>query len=159
MSNIKITTLGQIANAGNGTIYKDMHLDLTFGEPSGPSYYTTHATNDAVGDYDLGAIRNSLYNIFNTSAGEKILDPQFGASLQQFLFMPITNETGTLIGNTLRRNVQTYEPRVVVQNIDVYTDPDNNQYVIDFSIIIPALKNSSVRLTGTLSNSKKFIFN
>ena len=154
MANIKITTLGQVSDKGNGTTFKDMHFDLKFGEPKDSSYFTSYATDDAVADYDINAIKNSLFNIFNTAAGEKILDPLFGASLQQFLFLPITSDTGTLIGDTLQRNIQSYEPRVTIRSLNIYTDVDNNQYVIDLELIIPRLKNSTMKLAGILSNSR-----
>ena len=158
MANINITSLGQINDAGKGTIFKDMHLDLQFGEPAGPTYFTTDATKDSIADYDLQAIRNSLLNIFNTSPGEKILNPIFGSGLLQYLFLPINNDNGTLVGDTVLQNIQSFEPRVRVNNVNVYTDIDNNQYVIDLTITIPALKNSTAQLAGTLSNSG-FTFN
>jgi len=158
MANINITSLGKINDAGNGTVYKDFHLDLQFGEPASPTYFTSIATNDAIADYDLRAIKNSLTNIFNTGPGEKILNPAFGSGLQGFLFLPVSNDNGGLIGNAVLQAIRTYEPRVSVQSVNVYTDADNNQYIIDMIFFIPGLKNSTAQLAGTLSNSG-FTFN
>ena len=158
MANIKITSLGQVLDTGNGTVFKDMHLDLLFGTPAGSTYFTTRATDDAVADFDTKAIVNSLYNIFNTSQGGKILNPLFGSDLQQYLFLPVNEENGTLIGNTIMKCIQSFEPRVRLDNVVVYKDADNNQYQIDMTITIPALKNSTAQLAGTLSNSG-FTFN
>jgi phage baseplate assembly protein W len=79
-------------------------------------------------DNDIEAIKNSIRNIFNTRKGQKILSPNFGASLDQFLFERVDNFTGTIIGQTILDNLQRFEPRVEVEKINVYPFPDQNQY-------------------------------
>ena len=51
--------------------------------------------------YDLGAIKNSIKNIFVTFPGQKLLNPTFGLNLMQFLFLPISEVTANLIGQRI----------------------------------------------------------
>jgi phage baseplate assembly protein W len=113
-------------------IYTDLHLDFKIENNIGNGLNTV-AGNDIVADYDSNAIKNSLYNIFTTKKGQKILNPNFGASLDQFLFESITPINAKILGNTILENVNLYEPRIDVQNIQVMPMPDENQYYVIFA--------------------------
>ena len=106
-----------------------MHLDLQLEKKIG---YGDNPKNsgDIKVDTDYEAIKNSIRNIFNTRRGQKILSPEFGASLDQFLFERVDEFTGSIIGKTILDNLQTYEPRIEVLKVNVYPFPDQNQYNI-----------------------------
>ena len=61
---------------------------------------------------DRDAINVALENLFSTSVGSRWWFPDFGASLRQFLFMPLTEHTATLIIMHLNNVVSTYEKRI-----------------------------------------------
>ena len=159
MASIKISSLGQKTDVGtNNRTFSDFHLDLKFGVPSSVLYFGGKRDNDAIADFDIQAIVNSLFNLFNTSKGQKILNPEFGINLQQYLFLPVNSDTGELIGQAVMDGIRQYEPRVTVDNVTVYKDEDNNQYQLDISVSVPALNNYTVTLVGNLSISGiKFI--
>jgi len=77
--------------------------------------------------------------LFNTIPGQRFLFPDYGLSLNQYLFLPITKNIGQAIGEKMLSTISTYEPRVSVQNINVVADPDNYQYLITLSLLIPSL--------------------
>ena len=107
--------------------YTDLHLDLQLAKNVG---YGDNPKNsgDIKVDNDQEAIKNSIRNIFNTRKGQKILTPEFGAALDQFLFERVDDFTANIIGKTILDNLQSYEPRVEVLKINVYPFPDQNQY-------------------------------
>jgi phage baseplate assembly protein W len=110
-------------------IYSDLHLDLMLQQNVGLG--TKPSTGgDLVLDHDEQAIKNSISNIFITKKGEKLLDPTFGSSLDQYLFEPITETYAKAIGNDIFNVISDFEPRIEVLNITVATDPDNQQYQI-----------------------------
>lgn len=153
MANITLTSLGQRKNVETGRVFKDLHLDLQFGVPAGIAYFDGNTSDDAVADFDEQAIRNSLITLFNTAKGQKILNPEYGSNLQRFLFLPVSNDNGELLGDTVLDSIRRYEPRVIPDKIVVYKDEDNNRYEVDIILTIPALKNAAIKLTGSLNNS------
>ena len=115
----------------NQAVYTDLHLDLAFEKNVGNGLNPVEG-NDIVGDYDTNAIRNSLYNIFTTRKGQKLLSPNFGGSLDQYLFENISNVKAQILGNSIVESVEQYEPRVEVVNVQVKPMPDDNQYYVVF---------------------------
>lgn len=115
----------------NQYVYSDLHLDLMLEKNIGNGLNSVEG-NDVVGDYDTNAIRNSLYNIFTTRKGEKILNPSFGGSLDQYLFEGISEVKAKILGESILRSVADFEPRVEVVNVSVMPMPEDNQYYVVF---------------------------
>lgn len=109
--------------------YTDLHLDIIQSTNIGLGLSTTTG-KDIIVDNDIEAIRNSLKNIFSTRKGQKILTPEFGSSLDQFLFQPITNVNANSLGNLILETIQRFEPRITINKILVNPLPDFNTYKI-----------------------------
>lgn len=152
MSNIQITDLPLNIAVGENKVFKDLRLDLQFGQPGGAGYFSGIKNNDLIADFDVRAITNSLQNLFNTNRGEKILNPEYGSDVGKYIFEPVSEITGDLIGEAIHASVKAYEPRVIIENLIIYIDPDNNEYIVDIDIIIPALRNTGASLTGKINN-------
>ena len=103
---------------------------------------------------DEGAIKNSLVNLFNTTPGQKVLQPEFGLELKRFLFEPLTDLTAKLIAETIYKGIARWETRVQIGNVDVQKDYDNRQFEISLTLMIPKLSNSTVSFTGILSQEQ-----
>ena len=101
----------------NQFVYTDLHLDLIINENTGNGLNPVNS-NDIAADYDSNAI---------------ILNPNFGGSLDQFLFEGITDVKAKLLGNSILNSVSQYEPRIEVQNVQVMPMPDQNQYYVIFA--------------------------
>ncbi|CAB5226356.1 baseplate wedge subunit [uncultured Caudovirales phage] len=162
MATIKLPSLvEQPSKTRNGYLYRDLHLDFT--PVYGKSPYGAYTQNnellkeqeivDIVADYDLGAIRNSLYNIFTTIPGQKILNPYFGLNLMQYVFEVCDEDIANLIGNQIVSGITTYEPRVTLNKVKVTAEPENQQYTINIFFSVPTLGNTSFNLVGILSTS------
>jgi phage baseplate assembly protein W len=117
-------------------VYKDLHLDIEFKKNVGNGLNVAEG-NDILGDYDFKALQNSIYNIFNSRNGFKILDPDFGCSLDMFIFEKITDTNGYLIGKYILENIEKYEPRITIINVQVLPVPDRNEYhvTIHYSVL------------------------
>jgi phage baseplate assembly protein W len=162
VASIKLNSLIQKPTKSNtGYTYNDLHLDFT------PVFYTppygAYTQNnellhpqeiiDVVADYDLGAIANSIRNIFSTIPGQKILNPLFGLNLVQYVFEACTEEMAGVIGNEIVSGITTFEPRISLTNVNVIAQPDQQQYNITISFSVPAIGTTSFSLNGTLSTS------
>lgn len=132
--------------------YADLHLDLELQQLVTNEAAKNAQQQDIVADYDLGAIRNSIVNLFLTSPGDKILNPEFGMDLRDYLFMPTSESVAGLINDTISRNINVFEPRVVLQRLNVVPDYDNQQYTINMTVVVPFLQNSTLNLSGTINS-------
>jgi len=139
---IKIKDLEQVANTYSelNYLYKDIFLDLDTTKIISPGFTLPIPGTDIKADFDVGAIINSLTNLFNTLPGQRFLFPKYGLDLYQFLFEPITPFNGEILGNTVFQAIKTYEPRVIPRQVNVELFPDENQYNLTLAIEIPALK-------------------
>jgi phage baseplate assembly protein W len=162
VASIKLNSLIQKPTKSNtGFTYSDLHLDFT------PVYYTpaygAYTQNnellhlqeivDVVADYDLGAIANSIRNLFVTIPGQKVLNPLFGLNLVQYVFEACTEEMAGVIGNEIVSGITTFEPRISLTNVTVIAQPELQQYNITISFTVPAIGTTSFSLDGTLSTS------
>jgi phage baseplate assembly protein W len=138
---VKIKNLESIAKqyTTQQYVYKDLSLDLTQIKIESAGFQQSLPGADIKADFDLGAINNSLTNLFNTLPGQRFLFPEYGLDLYQFLFSPITEDNGDLIGNKIYQGILKYEPRVVPKRVKVVVDPDNSQYLITIMIEIPII--------------------
>jgi len=143
---IRLKTLEKIAKSftEQSYVFKDLSLDLTTTVIDSPGFPLPVPGEDIRASFDLAAIRNSLQNLFNTKPGQRFLFPEYGIDLYRFLFQPITETNGDIIGNLIVTTINTYEPRVNVQNIQVIVKPDDNEYVINILLNIPSLNIDAV---------------
>ena len=154
---IVLSTLQKPLQTSQGYTYQDMRLDMSFNSSRNNQLTKTQEVKDVQVDYDYAAIRNSIYNLFTTVPGQKLLNPVFGINLIQFISEPVTTAIAQQIGNTIVQNITKFEPRVKVINVNVLGDPVNNQYNISLTISVPQIGKNQFKLAGTLNNSGYFV--
>ena len=94
------------------------------------------ATGDVSRKYDENAIRQSLKNLVMTNFYERPFHPEIGSHVTSMLFEPFTSLTKVTMERAIANTVNNFEPRVVLQEVDVSLNPDNNTVfiVITFTI-------------------------
>lgn len=142
----------------NDFTYADLHLDLNFTKLVTDEVAKTPQQLDLQVDYDLGAIRNSIVNLFLTSPGDKLLNPEFGMDLRDFIFYPTSDTVAALISDTIKRNITTYEPRIVLNSVQVVSDYDNQIYNISMDIGVPYLRVNQFILKSYLNSQGYVVF-
>ena len=145
----------QNVNSGNSnsTVYTDLTLDLSLNYTYSNQLNKVPQILDIKVDNNLGAIYNSISNLITTTPGQKPLNPLFGINFSDLLFLPVTDDRALLIGNAIVLGIQKFEPRVVINNINVTPDPDKNQYTIGFNISVPQFNVQQVNIVGVLNKS------
>ena len=155
MPAINISNIEQPIVSENKTTYVDVKLDLEQNDLQLPgNLYKPSTSDDIVVSTDEAAIRNAIVNIFNTIPGEKVLNPEFGLSLNKFLFDPLTELTAQIIGEEIYNGLARWETRVKIKNIDVQTDIENRQFEISLTLQIPKLSNQDISLAGVLTQEQ-----
>ena len=131
--------------------YRDVFLDLGEEGSSRKSHFAKDTKTDLKTSVDEGAIVNSIRNIFSTSPGERVLEPDFGLNLKQWLFQPLDDFTAREIGETILQGIERYEPRVSVNTINVNTAPEKHEYHIKLVLTVPSLNINSKAYEAILS--------
>ena len=70
------------------------------------------------------SVRDSIKVILTTRPGEQLMRPQFGAGLQNFLNESNTPTTRRRINDAISDSIQQWEPRVILDRLDVMEVPD-----------------------------------
>lgn len=150
MAAIVIDTFGPTVS---GSIYKDLKLDLKLNYTQNTELLKRREIKDIQVSEDIDAVKNSLFNLFTTMPGQKILNPIYGLNLTQYLFTGITVANARIIGESINQGIAQFEPRIKLLKLNIETDYDNNQYNISMIISVPSLNLNNVLLNGVLSES------
>lgn len=69
------------------------------------------------------SIRQVIWNILATRPGERLMRPDFGAGLYNYIHQPNNETTRNLIKDAVFRGVTRWEPRVELTSVQVLPDP------------------------------------
>ena len=75
-------------------------------------------------------IRESIQVILLTEQNERLMLPDFGGGLGTFLFEPNAVATRRLIQERIVSALTRWEPRIVIQSVDIEEDPTDPQAAI-----------------------------
>jgi phage baseplate assembly protein W len=70
-------------------------------------------------------IAEAVRLIVATTPGERPMRPEFGCHIHEFVFAPADAMTAAAINAEVTRAVNTWEPRVIVEQVDVLQAPDD----------------------------------
>lgn len=88
-------------------------------------------------------IKDSIFVILNTSKGSCVMNSEFGNSAYDLLFEPINTITQGLIADNIKKDIELWEPRVIVSDIKAYSM--DNVRVFDLTL--------TLKSTGQLINN------
>jgi len=83
-------------------------------------------------EYLAGAdtVRQSIAVILATEPGERIMRPQFGCGLRQYLMKPNTVATRALIQRDVQQSLESWEPRIRLLAVNVEPDLDDRSLIL-----------------------------
>jgi phage baseplate assembly protein W len=124
-------------------------LPLSYSETDGPYRLNKTLTQ---------TIRQNFKNLILTSPGERIMEPNFGVGLYNFLFEPLSGETMDRLVEKITEQKDVYMPSVNIEVIDFVTSDENSnlaynqvQVVIQYNIL-PYNAKDELRITSTMAN-------
>jgi len=136
MANQKIS-LSMVKGLSDGRVYVDMDVQ-------------SKAVEKEI--VNKNTIRQSVRNILTFHKGERVLYPEFGNGMYDYIFEGITRQTK----NELIKEIHSMlndEPRIDVDSVDVTSNVDSNELLVTVSYTIPLLSVSdsiSISVNGTL---------
>lgn len=116
----------------------------------------TSSDGDIFKKTDAASVKQSVKTLLLTNRFEKPYRPLFGADLQSLLFSLADDELGSEISESVKSAIERYEPRAVIQRIEVSSTPDYNTVIvtIEFRVINTQLIDTlSLRVTEQSSGT------
>jgi len=71
---------------------------------------------------DNESIREVIWNILMTRPGERLMRPEFGAGLKNYIHQPNNQSTRSLMKDAIRKSIERWEPRIELEGIEVLPD-------------------------------------
>ena len=133
-------------------VYRDLHLDIEKLYTNNDELHKINEITDIVTDVNSKAIKNSIYNILSTMPGQKILNPEFGLNLTQWLFTNLSETNASLIKFKITEQINKYEPRVTLTNVEVIPNYEEHQYDIAIHFNNNEVFNLNLTETGIIPN-------
>jgi phage baseplate assembly protein W len=75
-------------------------------------------------------IEQAIQIVLLTSRGERVMLPELGAGLRDFVFEPNSELTRARIGESVRKALVDWEPRIDVERVEVTPDDDAPHVVL-----------------------------
>lgn len=69
-------------------------------------------------------VHQAIKIILGTNPGERVMRPDFGAGLNDFIFEPINTTTMALLKTRVQEVLIDWEPRIEVEQVKLATDPN-----------------------------------
>jgi phage baseplate assembly protein W len=89
-------------------------------------------------------VRQAILIILQTNHGERVMRPDFGAGLREFIFEPVNTTTMNLLRTRVQDALVDWEARIDVKSVDVATSDELNKLIVSIAY--------SVRATNTAAN-------
>lgn len=150
-SNIKLSDLSK-----KEVLYSDVRLDFATEEHLEDGFNTKKTHNDIARITDEESVINSLKNILMTHFQSRLLNPEMDFDLRSYLFENLTEAKAYFIGYDISLYLPAYEPRIMIDAINVTAYFKEDAYVVDLIIFIPSIS-KTVKLSSVL-NSDGFTF-
>lgn len=104
---------------------------------------------------DINAIRNGLVNIFSWRRGERIILPEFGNTLNRFLYEPMTSEVLNDIQRECSDMITRWEPRVSIIDVNLEAFPDDHEVLVEIQYSIPSLTDAKLNFSTIITDSNR----
>jgi phage baseplate assembly protein W len=90
----------------------------------------------AVSRYEQ-SVQESIWIILSTSPGERLMRPDFGCGIHEFVFSPSNTRTMGLIRFHVEDALTRWEPRILLESVTVEPDPSDPAVlliIIDYTV-------------------------
>ena len=67
-------------------------------------------------------IKEAIWIILGTAKGERVVRPDFGCGIHDFVFAPINTATVNLVENAVQEALTLWEPRIELTKVEVSTE-------------------------------------
>ena len=83
-------------------------------------------------------VEQAFQIILLTARGERVMLPDFGAGLRDYVFEPNSAPVRARIAETVRKALVDWEPRITLENVEVTAGDENNLVLIHIDYVVRA---------------------
>lgn len=106
-------------------------------------------TQQLVRKTNIDAVKMAIRNLILTNKYERLRNPGFGVGIRSFLFENFSPETKNNIEETIKDQIEQYEPRAKVESVDIQEFIEQN--ALNISVVFYVIMSDSPgRLDVTL---------
>ncbi len=104
---------------------------------------TDHNGNIALSEGEM-SIKDSIRIIVGTAKGERVMQPDFGCEIHEYVFDTIDGTTATLVESCVEEALIKWEPRIDVKDVTAGRAPDEpNKMLIQITYIVRSTNSES----------------
>lgn len=95
-----------------------------------------HETGSVEMSADMQDIQESLQILLSTSLGERVMQPDYGCSLEDYMFDAFNNSLIGIIKHHVENAILFFEPRIIAERVDVTAAGSTDLIEGKFTIIV-----------------------
>jgi phage baseplate assembly protein W len=99
----------------------------------------------------LDAVKENIRSLLLTRKGERLFNPGIGIGLEELLFEQVTEDTSTIIDDTISQALTRWLPFVSIYSIDVFFDDGSTGVRNGIKVEIEFFINSSPEIRDSVS--------
>lgn len=104
--------------------------------------------------YNEEAVMGAILNILRTRKGTRPFRRDFGSNLLDYVFDPLDNATAMVMKMSITQDIAAYEPRVVIETVEVIPNYDLDAFYVSIVGTLPRLSNRRFDLNFNLPRNK-----
>jgi len=102
--------------------------------------FTAHPETGAVlKKIDVNSLKQSIRSLLFTTRGERLFQPDIGSDIYRLLFEPVDPITTETLRYSIQLTLENFEPRILVDLIEVIPLYDENSYEISIFFTIQGI--------------------
>ena len=86
-------------------------------------------------------IKEAIKIILGTAKGERVMRPDFGCGIHDFVFSPINKATISLVENTVREGLTFWEPRIELTKVEAIPKSSEGKLLISIDYRVRVTNN------------------
>ncbi len=99
------------------------------------------SVNKITGRFEMSTededVKESIYIILMTQKGERLIMPNFGSRINDYVFEIMDETNLTLMANSVKSVIATYEKRIKNLNVDIVIDSDDQgRLILNISYVV-----------------------
>ena len=75
-------------------------------------------------------VREAIWIILSTAPGERLMHPDFGCGIYEYVFAPNNTRTAGLVRFQVEKALTRWEPRIDLQQVEVQAVPDEPEVLL-----------------------------
>jgi hypothetical protein len=120
----------------------------------GSTFQVNPLSNDLLAIKNETAISRSIRNLVFTLQGERFFNPDLGSRVSRSLFENIDGISASIIQDEIKNTINTYEPRVDLDQVIVAPNYDNNEFNVTISYFVVGIDALPQQLSFALQQTR-----